>query len=103
MRVIIVERNEFFHQLGYRYRKRRIELKIKLSILEARCGISIDTLRAIERGSMSVKIGSWYVVAETLGIADTWQELLAEPLDPFEEYDRGKRLEAKIMKARVRS
>ncbi|MBW6520840.1 MAG: helix-turn-helix transcriptional regulator [Desulfoarculaceae bacterium] len=87
------------------YRKRRIELKIKLRTLALRCGSSIDTLRSIERGSASVKIGSWFAVAEALGLglAEVWQGLLAETVDPFEEYDRRQGLEKQIWQTRVRS
>lgn len=98
-----METNEFFSQLGLLYRKRRIKLKIKLRTLAIRCGISIDTLRSIERGSASVKIGSWFVVADALGLAEVWKGLLVETVDPFEEYDRRQGLEEKILKTRVRS
>lgn len=94
---------EFFHQLGLLYRKRRITLKIKLLTLATRCAISVDTMRAIERGSESVKIGSWLTVANVLGLADTWKSLLVEPVDPFDEYDRKRGAEEKIMQRRVRS
>ena len=98
-----MESIEFLSQLGILYRKRRIELKIKLRTLAARCGISIDTMRSIERGSASVKIGSWFAGAHALGLADGWKGLLVETVDPFEEYDRKQVLEEKIMKTRVRS
>ena len=98
-----METIEFFSQLGLLYRKRRIELKVKLRTLALRCGISVDTLRSIERGSASVKIGSWLAVADALGLAEAWKGLLVETIDPFEEYDRRQGLEEKIMKTRVRS
>jgi len=98
-----METIELFSQLGLLYRKRRIELKIKLRTLAIRCGISIDTLRSIERGSASVKIGSWFAVADALGLAEVWKGLLVETVDPFEEYDRRQGLEEKILKTRVRS
>lgn len=63
--------------------ERRIELKIKLRTLALRCGSSIGS---IERGSASVKIGSWFAVAEALGLAEVWQGL-----------------EKKMLKTRVRS
>ncbi|MCX5875468.1 MAG: helix-turn-helix transcriptional regulator [Deltaproteobacteria bacterium] len=94
---------EFFHQLGLLYRKRRIALKIKLLTLATRCAISVDTMRAIERGSESVKIGSWLAVADVLGLGEAWKSLLVEPVDPFAEYDRKQGLEEKILKRRVRS
>jgi hypothetical protein len=94
---------EFFHQLGLLYRKRRIELKIKLLTLATRCAISVDTMRAIERGSEKVKIGSWLAVAEALGLAEAWKGLLVEPVDPFAEYDRKQDIEERILKKRVRS
>jgi hypothetical protein len=94
---------EFFHQLGLLYRKRRIELKIKLLTLATRCAISVDTMRAIERGSEKVKIGSWLAVAEALGLAEAWKSLLAQPVDPFAAYDRAQGLEERILKRRVRS
>ncbi len=90
-------------QLGLRYRQERIKQKIKLSTLAARCGISIDTLRAIEQGSDRVRIGSWLAVAQSLDLAAPWQGLLAVALDPFEEYDRQRELKENLMKTRVRS
>lgn len=94
---------DFLTQLGLRYRQERIRQKIKLSDLAARCGISIDTLRAIERGGDNVRIGSWLAVAQALDLTAPWQGLLAVELDPFEEYDRQRELKENLMKTRVRS
>lgn len=101
--VAAMEQNDFFTRLGLRYRRQRIEKKVKLRTLAARCGISVDTLRAIERGGVHVKIGSWFAVARALDLAGPWQGLLVEQRDPFEEYDRQRASEEQLMKARVRS
>lgn len=94
---------EIFTHLGLLYRKRRIEQKIKLRTLAARCAISVDTLRSIEHGSPNVKIGSWFAVAQALNLSQAWQGLLTEETDPFEEYDRQTHSVTQILKARVRS
>jgi transcriptional regulator with XRE-family HTH domain len=95
--------HDILTQLGLRYRQERIKQKIKLNTLAARCGISMDTLRAIEQGSDRVRIGSWLAVAQALDLATPWQGLLAVALDPFEEYDRQRELKENLMKTRVRS
>lgn len=94
---------EIFTHLGLLYRKKRIEQKIKLSTLAARCAISMDTLRSIERGSPNVKIGSWFAVAQALNLSQAWQGLLTEETDPFEEYDRQALRVTQLLKTRVRS
>lgn len=98
-----MDQHDFLTQLGLRYRQERIRQKLKLSTLAARCGISIDTLRAIERGGDNVRIGSWLAVAQALQLDAPWQGLLATGLDPFEEYDRQRELKENLMKTRVRS
>jgi transcriptional regulator with XRE-family HTH domain len=98
-----MDHSKFFTQLGLRYRQERIRQRIKLRTLAIRCAISVDTLRAIEQGSERVKIGSWLMVAEALDLAAAWQGLLADRLDPFEEYDRQRELKDKLLKTRVRS
>jgi len=98
-----MEPSDFFTQLGLRYRRRRIEQRIKLRTLAARCALSIDTLRAIEQGSERVKMGSWLTVAEALGLAESWQGLLAEEIDPFAEYDHQRATQERLRKTRVRS
>ncbi len=94
---------ELFTRLGLLYRKRRIEQKIKLRTLAARCAISMDTVRSIERGSPNVKIGSWFAVAQALNLSQSWQGLLTEETDPFEEYDRQAHRVTQLQKTRVRS
>lgn len=98
-----MDNHDFLTQLGLRYRQERIRQKLKIRTLAARCGISVDTLRAIEQGSDSVRIGSWLAVAQALDLAAAWQGLLAADLDPFEEYDRQRELKENLMKTRVRS
>ncbi len=98
-----MDKIEIFAQLGLHSRRERIRQKIKLRVLAARCGISVDTLRAIERGGTHVRIGSWFAVAQALDLAAPWQELLVEHHDPFEEYDRQQASEEKLRKSRVRS
>jgi transcriptional regulator with XRE-family HTH domain len=95
--------HDLLTQLGLRYRQERIKQKIKLSTLAVRCGISIDTLRAIEQGNDRVRIGSWLTVAQALDLASPWQGLLAVEIDPFEEYDRQRELKENLKKTRVRS
>ena len=64
--------------------------------------MSRDTVISIEKGRETVSIGSWYTVAQTLGLADAWDHLKALPIDPFEEFDRRQEDRISVIKARVR-
>lgn len=99
-----MDSESFFIQLGLLYRKCRIAQGLKVRTLAAKCKVSADTIRAIEKGKESVKIGSWLTVAKELGLATAWDGLLAEPpRDPFEEFDQQQKVVVEIRKRRVRS
>ncbi|MFH7319717.1 helix-turn-helix domain-containing protein [Desulfurivibrio sp. D14AmB] len=96
------ERGHYLRQLGMLYRRLRIERKLRQRDVAVRLGVSVDTVRAMERGAGSVAIETWLALAELLGVARPWEKLLQVPVDPFEEYDRKRKEEAWLEKTRVR-
>lgn len=101
--MLMNEKHEhFLRQLGKLYRRLRIEHQLRQRDVAARLGVSVDTVRAVERGSGSVAIETWLDLAELLGAGRPWEQLLQVPVDPFAEYDRKQQEEAWLEKARVR-
>lgn len=96
------ERGHYLSQLGLLYRRLRIQRKLRQRDVAARLGVSVDTVRAMERGAGSVAIETWLALAELLGVTRPWEKLLQVPVDPFEEYDRKRKEEAWLEKTRVR-
>ncbi|MDH4322154.1 MAG: helix-turn-helix transcriptional regulator [Desulfobulbaceae bacterium] len=92
----------FFAELGFAFRRRRIALRMRQTELAARSGVSRYTLMAIEKGSDSVSIGAWFAVAKALGLDGSWGQLMTIPVDPFAEFDRRQEARVAVTTARVR-
>ncbi len=96
------EEQEFCVELGLRLRRARIKQRQTQAELAARCGISRQKIIEMEKGDTAASLGRWLKVSTVLGLFDTWKEVLALPVDPFEEYDRKQRETAQLKKTRVR-
>lgn len=97
----MVPTKQILKDLGLRLRAARISAHLTQKELSARTGIGLNTLGNMEKGAGSTSIATWVSVSESLGFVDGWASILAQPVDPFEEYDRrvGKK---NIAKTRVR-
>ena len=79
--------------LGRCLKRRRIAQRLRLVDVSQRAGLSIPTLRAIERGDASVAFGNYAYVAVMLGAGDLF--------DPIREESAA--IQADIRNARVRA
>lgn len=71
-------------EMGQRLRARRLERNETQARFSARLGISIPTLRRMEKGDASCPIGYWARALEILGAADDLNHLLRAPESLFQ-------------------
>lgn len=76
------------NQIGDRLREARLARNESQEIFAARIGISRQSYSKMEKGSASVPIGKWLSASDILNRLDTWQEVLAEKTNLFEEFER---------------
>ena len=74
-------------RLGQRLRDKRLKRGESQKVFAARIGISIPTLKKMETGDGSVKIGNWLWVFQILGAADSLDTVLADE-DLFQRYPK---------------
>lgn len=84
-------------KLGRDIRTARLRRRIKLSVLAQRAGISVPTLRNVERGDPGVSIGKVACVLFSLGMMDRLSELADVRND-----DLGLMLEEEKLPERIR-
>jgi transcriptional regulator with XRE-family HTH domain len=72
-------------ELGQRLRARRLERNETQARFAARLGISIPTLRRMEKGDAACPIGNWAQALEILGAADGLNQLLRAPESLFDQ------------------
>lgn len=84
-------------KLGQDIRAARLRRRIKLAILAQRAGISVPTLRNVERGDPGVSIGKVASVLFSLGMMDRLSELADVRND-----DLGLMLEEEKLPERIR-
>jgi transcriptional regulator with XRE-family HTH domain len=88
---------EILSQLGGRLRAARIERNDTMEVFAQRLGVSVGTVRAMERGAPTVQIGAWLNALWTLNQLDTITHVL-EPkeslLDRIRAQEKGLRQRA---------
>ncbi len=99
---LLPEERLMMETLGLRLKEARIRSRQTQDELGARIGVSRQTLARMEKGDPTVSIGNWITASSILGLLDTWQGILKEPENPFEEYDRKRQHLERLKKARVR-
>ncbi len=81
-------------QLGDRLKEARLVRNESQEVFAARIGLTRQSYSKMEKGIASVPIGYWLVASDILGRLQTWQDVLAEKEDLFEQFER-KRLKRK--------
>jgi len=76
------------HVLGTRLRSERIERNDSQAAFAARIGVSIPTLRKMEEGDDSVRIGHWIKALKVLNRDKDIDMILAPKEDLFAKFDR---------------
>jgi len=71
---------EILVELGRRLRAARIERNDTMEVFAQRLGVSVGTVRAMERGAPTVQIGAWLNALWILNQLDTMTHVL-EPKD----------------------
>ncbi len=94
--LIMINDNEkvllLLQQLGKRLRKARLARNESQDVFAARIGVTRQSLGKMEKGLASVPIGSWLVASDLLGRLQTWQGVLAESEDLFEQFESRKKV-----------
>ena len=88
--MISVESKECLSKLGVRLKKARLELNDPQARFAFRLGISIPTLRKMEKGDPTVQIGLWAEVLSILGRLEDWDSLLEKRKSLFDKYEERK-------------
>ena len=76
--ISIMETETELTALGSRLRAARLARNEPMALFAERLGVSVPTLREMERGSPRVQIGFWLNAFWVLGRLDEWQALLVE-------------------------
>ncbi len=77
-------------QLTDRLRSARLARNESQEVFGARIGLTRQTYSKMEKGAVSVPIGYWLAASEILGRLQTWQVVLAEQEDLFEQFESKK-------------
>ena len=88
---------EILAELGRRLRAARIERNDTMEVFAQRLGVSVGTVRAMERGAQTVQVGAWLNALWILNQLDTVTHVL-EPkeslLDRFRAQEKRRRQRA---------
>ena len=75
-------------QLGTRLKEARLARNESQEVFGARIGLTRQTYSKMERGTFSVPIGYWLVASDMLGLLQSWQEVLADKKNLFEQFEK---------------
>ncbi len=79
---------EVLRQLGERLREARLVRNETQETFAARIGLTRQSYAKMEKGAGSVPIASWLAASDILGRLKSWQDVLAENKDLFEQYEK---------------
>jgi len=77
-------------QLADRLRSARLARNESQEVFGARIGLTRQTYSKMEKGAVSVPIGYWLAASEILGRLQTWQGVLGEQEDLFQQFESKK-------------
>ena len=83
---------EHLKQLGQRLRNARLERDEPQREFAARLGVSIPTLRKMEKGDPTASIGLWVEALELLNRLPDLDQVLAPRQSLFEQYDATRKM-----------
>src|SRR3954454_4274993 len=98
----IQETAEILNQLGSRLRAARINRNDTMDVFAQRLGVSVGTVRAMERGAPTVQIGVWLNALWILNELDSLTNVLAPReslLGRIRAQEKGRRQRASRRKA----
>jgi len=85
-------------RLGRSLKRRRLLERLRLVDVSQRAGLSVPTIRAIERGDASVSFGNYAFVAVMLGAGDLFETIIE---DSPANSSGGKQSRVRISKPKV--
>jgi transcriptional regulator with XRE-family HTH domain len=74
--------------LGKRLKEARLHRNESQETFAARIGLSRQSYSKMEKGSPTIGIGYWLTASDILGRLDTWQNVLEENIDLFEQFEK---------------
>ncbi|WP_244155806.1 helix-turn-helix domain-containing protein [Desulfofustis glycolicus] len=75
-------------QLGERLKAARLQRNESQAVFGARLGLTRQSYAKMEKGQGTVPIASWLEASDILGRLHTWDQVMSEPQDLFERFDR---------------
>jgi len=93
----IEETAEILSQLGSRLRAARINRNDTMEVFAERLGVSVGTVRAMERGAPTVQVGAWLNALWLLNELDSLVPILKPKeslLERFKAEEKGRRQRA---------
>jgi DNA-binding XRE family transcriptional regulator len=76
------------NQLGKRLMQARLARNESQEVFAARIGLTRQTYSKMEKGAATVPLGYWLAASDILGRLQTWQDVLLEKEDLFEQFER---------------
>ena len=70
--------------------------------LAARIGVSRYSVAEMGRGGPGVSLAAWIKTSSLLGVLNSWDTVLVEEENPFEEFDQKQKHTTQLQRARVR-
>lgn len=77
-------------RLGLNLKRRRVSQRLRLVDVSQRSGLSVPTIRAIERGESSVSFGNYAFVAIMLGAGDLFKSIFEDERDSSSDMERAR-------------
>ena len=88
-------------RLGQGLKRRRMSQRLRLVDVAQRSGLSVPTIRAIERGEASVSFGNYAFVAVLLGAGELFEAIMRDA--PQASPSSSKRSRVRVSKPQVGS
>ncbi len=101
--VPVTDATQALASLGTRLRAARLERDEPMAVFAERIGVSVPTLREMERGSATVQVGSWLNALWALDRLDEVGALLAERESLIERAKRARRPSRRRASRRLRA
>ncbi len=86
----LASNNEILHELGARLRAQRLAQGLPQAELAAMAGVSLGTIKSLERGG-STSLETFIRVVQALGLTDHLQPLFALPRQSIAQMERTQR------------
>jgi DNA-binding XRE family transcriptional regulator len=78
---------DILQRLGQRLKEARLSRDETQETFAARLGLSRQSLAKMEKGEGSVPLQNWLAASDILDCLDTWQDVLHEKDDLFQQFE----------------